>query len=71
LIRNDVRTFVFRGLMFEAEAENFRRAGIQIGSVSTSAEDSLLRESMGITVTVYLSPNCARCAVRLGRATGA
>jgi hypothetical protein len=46
LIKNDLRTFVFRGLMFEAEAETFRRAGIQIGSVSTSAEDGLLRESM-------------------------
>jgi hypothetical protein len=46
LIKNDLRTFVFRGLMFEAEAETFRRAEIQIGSVSTSAEDGLLRESM-------------------------
>ncbi len=32
--------------MFEAEAENFRRAGIQIGPPSAAAEDSLLREAM-------------------------
>jgi hypothetical protein len=42
----DVRDFLFRGLMFEAEAERFRRAGIQIGSVSTEAEDALLKESL-------------------------
>ena len=32
--------------MFEAEAERFRRAGIQIGAVSTEAEENLLRESL-------------------------
>ena len=37
---------MFRGLMFEAEAENFRRAGIQIGVFDSAAEDSLLRESL-------------------------
>ena len=42
----DVRDFLFRGLMFEAEAERFRRAGIQIGSNSTEAEESLLKESL-------------------------
>lgn len=42
----DVRDFLFRGLMFEAEAERFRRAGIQIGSVSTEAEEALLKESL-------------------------
>ena len=40
----DVRDFLFRGLMFEAEAERFRRAGIQIGSNSTEAEEALLKE---------------------------
>ncbi|WP_298225607.1 Swt1 family HEPN domain-containing protein [Acidocella sp.] len=40
----DVRDFLFRGLMFEAEAERFRRAGIQIGANSTEAEENLLRE---------------------------
>jgi hypothetical protein len=42
----DVRDFLFRGLMFEAEAERFRRAGIQIGSNSTEAEESLLNEAL-------------------------
>lgn len=42
----DVRDFLFRGLMFEAEAERFRRAGIQIGSASSEAEEALLKESL-------------------------
>jgi hypothetical protein len=42
----DVRDFLFRGLMFEAEAERFRRAGIEIGSNSTEAEDNLLKEGL-------------------------
>ena len=42
----DVRDFLFRGLMFEAEAETFRRAGIQIGADSTEAEESLLKEAL-------------------------
>lgn len=42
----DVRDFLFRGLMFEAEAERFRRAGIQIGADSTEAEESLLKEAL-------------------------
>ena len=32
--------------MFEAESESFRRAGIQIGSNSTDAEESLLKEAL-------------------------
>lgn len=49
----DLRDFMFRGLMFEAEAEQFRRAGIQIGANSTDAEESLLKEALapfGITL---------------------
>lgn len=42
----DIRDFLFRGLMFEAEAETFRRAGIQIGADSTEAEESLLKEAL-------------------------
>ena len=38
----DLRDFLFRGLMFEAEAETFRRAGIQVGADSTKAEEALL-----------------------------
>ena len=41
-----VRDFLFRGLMFEAESERFRRAGIQIGAVSTEAEEALLKEAL-------------------------
>jgi hypothetical protein len=32
--------------MFEAEAETFRRAGIQIGASSTEAEEGLLQEAL-------------------------
>lgn len=42
----DLRDFLFRGLMFEAEAEEFRRAGIRIGANSTEAEESLLKEAL-------------------------
>jgi hypothetical protein len=42
----DVRDFLFRGLMFEAEAESFRRAGIQIGADSTKVEESLMKEAL-------------------------
>lgn len=42
----DLRDFLFRGLMFEAEADVFRRAGIEIGSSSTEAEESLLQEAL-------------------------
>jgi hypothetical protein len=42
----DLRDFLFRGLMFEAESESFRRAGIQIGSNSSDAEESLLKEAL-------------------------
>jgi hypothetical protein len=37
---------MFRGLMFEAEADTFRRAGIQIGATTTEAEENLLREAL-------------------------
>lgn len=42
----DVRDFLFRGLMFEAEAEQFRLAGIQIGADTTKTEQNLLREAL-------------------------
>ncbi len=38
--------FLFRGLMFEAEAETFRKAGIQIGASSTQNAESLMQESL-------------------------
>jgi hypothetical protein len=43
---SEVRDFLFRGLMFEAETEKFRLAGIQIGANSTEAEENLLREAL-------------------------
>ena len=45
-MNKDVRDFLFRGLMFEAEAETFRRAGIQIGADSTAIEEDLLKEAL-------------------------
>lgn len=42
----DLRDFLFRGLMFEAEAERFRRAGIQVGANSTSDQENLFKEAL-------------------------
>lgn len=42
----DLTDFLFRGLMFEAEAEGFRRAGIQIGASSTKDAESLMEEAL-------------------------
>jgi Swt1-like HEPN len=46
MTNDDIRSFMFRGLMFEAEVEDFRRAGIQIGASTTEAEENLLREAL-------------------------
>jgi Swt1-like HEPN len=46
MTNDDIRSFMFRGLMFEAEAEDFRRAGIDIGASTTEAEENLLREAL-------------------------
>lgn len=43
---DSLRSFLFRGLMFESEAEDFRRAGIQIGASAIEAEENLLREAL-------------------------
>lgn len=40
------RDFVFRGLLFEAESEDFRRAGIQIGTDISKTEESLLSDAI-------------------------
>ena len=40
----DVRDFLFRGLMFESEAVDFQKAGIQVGADSATTEEQLLRE---------------------------
>lgn len=38
----DLRDFLFRGLMFEAEASAFQSAGIQVGADTSQAEERLL-----------------------------
>ncbi|MFC1525421.1 Swt1 family HEPN domain-containing protein [Candidatus Latescibacterota bacterium] len=43
---SELREFLFRGLMFEAEADRFRRAGIQIGADEAQAEKDLLTEAL-------------------------
>lgn len=42
----DVRDFLFRGLMFEAEAATFQGAGIQVGADTAQAEERLLSEAL-------------------------
>lgn len=42
----DVRDWMFRRLMFEAEAEQFRSAGIRVGADESEAERSLLDETL-------------------------
>ena len=42
----DIRDFLFRGLMFEAEASNFQTAGIQVGADTRDAEEHLLAEAL-------------------------
>jgi hypothetical protein len=42
----DLTDFLFRGLIFEAEAEGFRKAGIQIGANSTKDAESLMEEAL-------------------------
>jgi hypothetical protein len=46
LHNKDIRDFMFRGLMFEAEAGAFQNAGIQIGADSTEVEEKLLAEAL-------------------------
>jgi hypothetical protein len=41
-----VRDWLFRGLMFESEAERFRLAGIRVGADSRDIERSLLEETL-------------------------
>lgn len=42
----DVRDWLFRGLMFEAEAERFRTAGIRVGADTENAERALFAETL-------------------------
>jgi hypothetical protein len=43
---DQLRSFLFRGLFFEAEAAEFQRAGIQVGASSTHEAESLLEEAL-------------------------
>ncbi|MDH4439537.1 MAG: Swt1 family HEPN domain-containing protein [Rhizobium sp.] len=43
---NDLRNFLFRGLMFEAEASNFQSAGIQVGADQSDVEERLLADAL-------------------------
>lgn len=45
-IGRDLRDFVFRGLLFESEAEIFRRAGINVGIDVGAAEEQLLFQAL-------------------------
>lgn len=42
----DIRDFVFRGLLFESEAEKFRKAGINVGIEIGHSEEQLLLEAL-------------------------
>jgi len=44
--KKDIRDFFFRGLMFEAEAEDFQKAGIRIGADNQFTEKQLLAEAL-------------------------
>ena len=43
---SDLRGFLFRGLMFEAEASQFQTAGIQVGADASETEERLLGEAL-------------------------
>jgi len=43
---SNVREWMFRALMFEAESERFRQAGIRVGADAQEAERSLLEEAL-------------------------
>jgi hypothetical protein len=43
---DELRSFLFRGLLFESEAAKFQRAGIQIGASDAAIAESLLEENL-------------------------
>lgn len=42
----ELRDFLFRGLLFESEAQEFQSAGIQVGADTGQAEERLLSEAL-------------------------
>lgn len=59
---NALRSWLFRSLMFEAEAEPFRRAGVQVGVDERVAEQNLLAEALA-----PFSLNLRNDALRMAR----
>lgn len=45
-VARELRDFVFKGLLFDAECEQFRDAGVSVGIPADEAEQDLLRESI-------------------------
>ena len=41
-----IRDFVFRGLLFDSEADSFRKAGIRVGADLTQSEEILMLEAL-------------------------
>lgn len=58
----NIREWLFRAIMFESEAEQFRSAGIRIGADSEVIEKSLLEESIS-----PFSVSARKEALRMGR----
>jgi len=46
LKNKDLRDYLFRGLLFEAEASRFQYAGIQVGADQSDAEERLLSDAL-------------------------
>lgn len=60
-MNKDLRDFVFRGLLFESASEEFRGAGIRVGSDLAQSEDALLSESLA-PFSVQIRNNALRMA---------
>lgn len=60
--QESLRDFVFKGLLFDAECERFRNAGIQIGIPAEQAERDLMREALAPFSVALRSP-----ALRMAR----
>ena len=41
-----VRDFIFRGILFESESEQFRQAGIRVGADLSDSESTLVQEAL-------------------------
>ena len=70
-----LRDWLFRGFLFEADAEKFRRAGVRVGAGQRDVEATLLEEALApfplemrndalAMARVYALPNCFENSVR-------